>query len=95
MWTKDAITSRRRIKYRQKRLHRLTPAERAILRKYIIKDTRSQDLSLQDGVAQGLVLERIIYRPLPSIGDVRRGFPHNIQPWAWDYLKKHPELLKD
>jgi hypothetical protein len=92
-WIKAEITFTRRIRRLQKRLHRLTLPERAILRKYIMQDTHTQYLSLRDGVAQGLVQKRIIYHPLNSFGDVS-SLPHNIEPWAWEYLKKHPELLK-
>jgi hypothetical protein len=93
-WTKAEITSRRRMKLQQKRLHQLTPAERAILGKYFTENTRTQNLSLRDGVARGLVAERILFCPHNSIGN-ESSMSHNIQPWAWDYLKKHPELLKD
>ena len=46
----------------KKRLHRLTIEEKQILRGYIEGQTRSMDLSLVDGVVNGLVHEGIIYR---------------------------------
>jgi hypothetical protein len=79
----------------KKRLHRLTIKEKQILRGYIEGQTRSVDLSIMDGVANGLVHEGIIYRA-SSISNSMSGFAafaHNIQPWAWDYLNEHRDLL--
>jgi hypothetical protein len=95
-WIWAEITSRRRMKRLQERLHQLTLPEHAILRKYIMEGTQTQDLSLHDGVAQGLVVKEILYHPPNTMRYWDRGIrAHNMRPWAWDYLKKHPELLKD
>jgi hypothetical protein len=81
----------------KKRLHRLTIEEKQILRGYIEGQTRSMDLSVTDGVVNGLVHERIIYRS-SNLSNSMAGFlafAHNIQPWAWDYLNEHRDLLHD
>ncbi len=75
-----------------KRLQRLTEDEKQILRYYIAKDTRSNMLSIEDGVVQGLVSDRIIYRSA-SLGNMHEGFAHNISTFAWDYLHVYPETL--
>jgi hypothetical protein len=78
-------------KAKVKRLHDLTPHEKTILREYIDNETRTQYLSIGNGVVSGLVHEKILYRSA-NIGNLS-GFAYNIQPWAFDYLRQHPELL--
>jgi hypothetical protein len=73
-------------------LHALTPEERNILRRYIGLATKTQDLSIESGVVQGLVANKIIYRAA-SMGDLYSGWAYNIQPWAWEYLNQNLELL--
>ena len=75
-----------------KRLQRLTEDEKQILRYYIAKDTRSNMLSIEDGVVQGLVSDQIIYRSA-TLGNTREGFAHNISDFVWDYLHVDPETL--
>jgi len=81
-----------RIKRSSKRLHNLTHEEREILREYVGRNTRTQYLHLENGVASGLELEHIIFRS-SNVGNLMDGWAYNIQPWAWDYLNEHPELL--
>ena len=78
-----------------KRLNRLTIEEKNILRGYIEGQTRSVDLEINSGVVKGLVAEGIIFRA-SSLSNPYAGlfaFAHNIQPWAWDYLNEHRDLL--
>ena len=94
-WGKNEIVVRKSLGRRQKRMHDLTPAEKDILRKYVAEETRTQTLMMGDGVVQGLVQAGVLYRST-TVGESRQGdpvFDHNVQPWAWDYLRKHPELL--
>jgi hypothetical protein len=74
------------------RLHALTEDEKQILRYYIAQDTRASSLRIDDGVVQGLVAARLIYRS-SRVGDISGAFSHNIQDFAWEYLQKHPDLL--
>lgn len=46
----------------RQRLHRLTPEEKAILRYYVARNTKTQRLSLMDGVVAGLERERVIFK---------------------------------
>lgn len=91
---KREINHRKLLNRRRKRLHNLTPGERLILRRYIENQTRTQWLRLDDGVARELTVERIIRRASTQ-GHVLKGFPHNIDPWVWDYLNKSPELIQN
>jgi len=91
-WVLSKITQRRRIKTMRTRLHGLTPGEKQVLRKFFTNNSITSDFSLSDGVAQRLVFERILFRT-PNTQGSAYSFPHNIQPWAWNYLQEHPELL--
>ncbi len=82
----------KRIKISKKRLHNLTDEEREVLRAYIGGNTRTQYLQLESGVAAGLEFEHIIFRS-SDVGSLVDGWAYNIQPWAWDYLNEHRELL--
>jgi hypothetical protein len=75
-----------------KRLNHLTAEEKDILRGYIVNQTRTQVLDFASGVVKGLEHEGIIYQASP-LGSLLDGFAYNIQPWAWDYLNDHKELL--
>jgi hypothetical protein len=48
-------------------------------------------MPFQNGTVNALQKERIIIRG-SSLGSIT-GFDYIIQPWAWEYLNKHPELL--
>lgn len=75
----------------KKRLQNLTPKEKHILGYYIHNQTRSQTQPIQNGTINALQKEKIIIRG-SSLGSLH-GFDYIIQPWAWEYLNKHPELL--
>jgi len=42
-------------------------------------------------VVNGLEIEKIVFKS-SNIGQLDE-WAYNIQPWAWDYLNNHPELL--
>jgi len=77
---------------RQQKLHELTPDEKAYLIPYVQRDENTQYFLIEDGVAGGLVAKKIIYQS-SQIGSIVDGWAFNIQPWAKNYLKSHPELL--
>lgn len=77
----------------KKRLKALTPDEKEILRYYIDNQTRSQNLDIKSGTVSNLQRDKIIVRG-SNLGTYF-GFDYVIQPWAWDYLNRHPELLED
>lgn len=75
-----------------RKLQSLTEGEKEILRYYLGEGTRTNVLKVDDGVVQGLVANRIIYRAA-SMGNLLEGFAHNITDLAWDYLHLYPEVL--
>ena len=91
-WLREKINLYFVVRYGRKKLHNLTNDERRILRDYIGRGTKTQNLSVEDGVVSELESENIIYQS-SNIGRLVSGFAYNIQPWAWEYLNKNPELL--
>jgi FixJ family two-component response regulator len=76
------------------RLHQLTADEKAILRRYITGNTRTQELDPSNVAVAGLARDRI----LTTVTQVRGASDHwayTLQPWAWTYLKERPELLAE
>lgn len=73
-------------------LRNLTDDEKAVLRKYMDQNVRTQHLSFSDGVANGLEAKKIIYRA-SSLGSHMAFFAYNIQDGAFEILAKHPEYL--
>lgn len=78
---------------RHKKLHDLTPDEKAYLVPYVVDDENTQYFLIEDGVAGGLVAKGVLYRS-SHIGSLVDGWAFNMQPWAKSYLKSHPELLE-
>ncbi len=91
-WAKQKREKVALLRSKRERLHHLSEAEKEILRGYIEEGTRTQHHSMSDGVVCGLQAECILFRAssLSCGWDV---FAYNLQPWAWDYLNKHPKLL--
>lgn len=92
-WVVGRRQQARRLEAMKRRLHNLSEPEKEILRGYIEGDTRTQYLSMHDGVVSGLEVERILFRATV----LSRGwdeFAYNIQHWAWEYLNKNPKLLQ-
>ena len=85
------------------RLHRatfhslktLTAAEKEFLRPYILGGENSRNVSIYNGVANGLRAKAIIYRAsdvtIPGVPGML--CPHNVQPYVRDLLNKHRNLL--
>jgi len=94
IWTKgkNKVSTKRVVRAGKTRLKNLTQQEKKILNGFISNQTRTWSLDFTDGVVSGLESYKIIYRA----GNMSNGgtyFSYNIQPWAWEYLNKHPELL--
>lgn len=88
------IRGRWNLRQWEKELHVLSPPEVGALREYIDNETTTRSFYLSDGVAGGLVGKNILYRAsnIGHPGSV--SFDYNLQPWAWRYLRKHPEILR-
>lgn len=95
-WTRTEyrqwLWQRHGIKY----LHGLTGEEKAVLRRYLEDQTRSLRLDIKDGVVIGLA-QALIISQVSGLGHMgganKMFFAFNMQPWAWDYLNAHPELV--
>lgn len=72
-------------------MYQLSEPEKEILRGYVHNSTTTLYFPMSDGVVGGLEAQRILYRS-SNIGHLDE-WAYNIQPWAWEYLNDHPELL--
>ena len=79
----------------KKYLRSLTADEKKILRGYLENETRTRNLSMEDGVVTGLESSLVLYK---ATGLLRAGrdmtTDYNLHPWAWEYLREHPELIE-
>jgi len=73
-------------------LRDLSPPEKVVLRQFMADDATTQYFEYQDGVVQGLVHKRVLWRA-SNVAAHFTTFPFNIQPWAREYLRKNPKLL--
>ncbi|QDI05423.1 hypothetical protein E4A48_18645 [Xanthomonas cerealis pv. cerealis] len=92
-WAAGQFFQRSVRKHIAQKLCSLTEDEKQILRYYFAKETRANMLKVDDGVVQGLVANRIIYRSA-SMGSLLEGFAHNITDAAWDYIHANPHILQ-
>ena len=92
-WIAGRLFQRRLRQHIAQKLSSLNEDEKQILRYYFAKETRANMLKINDGVVQGLVANRIIYRSA-STGSLVEGFAHNITDAAWDYIHANPEVLQ-
>lgn len=84
----------RRLKRRMgKRLHDLPGDEREVLRRYIDANARTIEFPFDNGTVHALMKARILFRSGKMWRGPDRLLDFSIQPWAMEYLRKHPELL--
>lgn len=89
LWAKE----RRAMRLRASALKNLSPQEGAILRRFIDGNTKTITLDVSSGAHAALESRQVIYRA-SSLSRQYYDFDYNIQPWAWEYLRKHPEALE-
>ena len=75
-------------------LENLSKDEKELLREFMDNDTKTRSFSLRDGVAMGLKSYNVLYISSNYTRGLKLMFPFNIQPWAWEMLKKNPKYLK-
>lgn len=89
------IHTRRFLHGKREMLEALSDEEKTLLRTYIVRGTKTLHLPFNHGVIQGLVHSGVLYRATnasnPNYGAT--AFAYNLQPWAWKYLREHPEML--
>ena len=76
----------------RRRLRQLDDVEKRLLAKFLNAKSRSIRVDIEDGTVHVLGREMILFQA-SKIGDFEDGFAFAIQPWAWEHLQKHPELL--
>jgi Na+-transporting methylmalonyl-CoA/oxaloacetate decarboxylase gamma subunit len=89
----EARKAKRALEEKRKQLHDLTPDEKAYLQPYIKQEENTQYFAIVDGIAGGLEAKGIIYRS-SNVGNFLSGTAYNMQPWAREYLRENPDLLK-
>jgi hypothetical protein len=85
-----------------KRLHRLTPDEKEILRDFVLNQTRATKLRSDSSPVLGLETAKILWRPQqivqPKIdyrtNEVFYLITFQVSDWAWDYLLAHSSLYQ-
>jgi hypothetical protein len=88
------IRKRKFSKEIRQQLEALTYEEKLFLRPYILGGDNSVLASYSDGIANGLVAKRILYRASSvSVPGTMMAFPFNLQNYARKELTKHPDLL--
>ncbi len=101
-WNKERNKKKEDLDNRLKLLKSLNVEECDTLKRFIEHKTITQRLDVDSGIVNSLLLKGIIYR---ATNRATSGFAdhtyygvvyscdHNLQPWAWEYLNEHPELL--
>lgn len=93
---REFTANRRSLRKRIRALQDLTPQEQEVLTEYVRNNTKSRFLPA-DGVIGGLQVKGILYQSSPfgraGLAFVAPNFSYNIADWAWNHLKRHPELL--
>ena len=94
-WTlvSPRLVERWNIRQWRKRFHSLSLPEQSLLAEYVDNETTTRSYLVGDGVVNGLVAKKILYRAGSVSHPYEPRFDFNIQPWAWDYLLRHRELV--
>ena len=88
------IYRRRFVRDIRETLSNLTYEEKLFLRPYIHEGENTNVASYSDGIANGLVAKKVVYRASnASIPGTIMEFPFNLQPYVRKELMKHPGLL--
>lgn len=90
-WGREWLKANRHLRALHGQLRELSPGEKHVLKKYIEGQTTTLYFTVSDGVIGGLVAKKILFQS-SSIGQMH-SFSYNLQPWAWTYLRAHPDIL--
>jgi len=74
-------------------LKNLSPKEQLYLSHYVDNNNTTQQFRINNGIVMGLKSKHILYIP-SHISKHDTYFDFNIQPWAFEELKKRPNLLE-
>jgi len=81
-------------KKRKEALLSLSRVEKEILAMYLGWDTTTIAFDLRDGIVNGLIGKKILYRSSNATNPMTYKIDTNIYPWAWDFLQKNPNFLE-
>jgi hypothetical protein len=87
------VLDRWNVRQLRKELHCLSLPEQSLVAEFVDNETTTQCYFIGDGVVGGLVGKGILYRSSNVGRPGSTSFDHNIQPWAWKYLRQHPDLV--
>ncbi len=91
-WISRYVIDTRVKRLGKKHLRQLTDDEKVVCRHFVQNNGSAYRTTLAQGEVAALVVKNVLFRPGgPYPGDL---YDFQIQPWALEYLKKHPELLK-
>jgi len=91
-WLQNKRKLNEKFKDLTSRLYKLTPYEKNIILGFTENNTRTQYLSIEDGTIQELSNFEIIYRS-SNFGRSTNRWSFNIQPWAWDFIRKNKDKI--
>ena len=95
--SKDSIrgwwSRRRLLQLGREALRNLSLPEKTMLADYLLFETKSRKQDYQSGIVHELQRANILYQA-SSLGSLMDGFAFNLQPWAWEELQAHPEILE-
>ena len=78
----------------KKFLQKLTTEERSLLSEAVNNNSRIVRIHINDGNARHLVHYRVISKAANSAYSHDPCFEYCINPWAWEYLERHAELIE-
>jgi hypothetical protein len=90
-WIASYAHDTRVISLGRKHLHKLNPAEKEHCKYFTDHGGRALTHNMANGAIQSLLLKGILIAPVQQWPNGNCDF--NIQPWALEYLRKHPDLL--
>lgn len=91
-WAAAYLKDTRAMQVGKKHLRKLNPDEKALCRAIVESNGRRLHHNLANGAIQSLLLKESLIKPIQGWPSGLYDF--NVQPWALEYLKEHPELLK-
>ena len=92
-YVQSNLANKKKVQEQQKSLRILTPVEYTYLHRFIESNTQTYTFTLYDGVVAGLIEKGIIYKP-SSQANKGGEQDFNIFPWAYEYLQKHPDVIR-
>jgi hypothetical protein len=78
---------------RNKTMLSLSKVEKEILALYVQNDTTTMAFEIRDGIVNGLIAKKILFRSSNLTNPMSFDLDTNISSWAWKFLHKQPDFL--